>query len=316
MFTDRSAVSGGRNQAYGADAAFGFYQNVQVSGYAARTETPGRTRDATSLQARVDYAADRYGANVEYLKVGPDFNPEIGFLRRRDFRKSSATLRFSPRPASMPSIRKFTWQVRADYFENNAGVVESREQNGRFVVELQSSDVLQVDFSNFFERLVTPLPVAGLVVTPGAYEFWDTRVQYMIGQQRRVSGTVALRRGRLYGGDITGVEFSSARVVVSPRLSVEPSLLVNRLTLPAGRATQTLARARADYGFSSRMFASALLQFNSTDHTFSSNFRYRWEYRPGSEFFVVWTDEHGTDAIGPSLRNRAFVVKITRLLRL
>ena len=42
------------------------------------------------------------------------------------------------------------------------------------------------------------------------------------------------------------------------------------------------------------MFLSALLQYGSADNTFSSNIRYRWEYIPGSEFFVVWTDEHDT----------------------
>ena len=42
------------------------------------------------------------------------------------------------------------------------------------------------------------------------------------------------------------------------------------------------------------MFASALVQYNSTDHSFSSNFRYRWEYQPGSELFVVYTDERDT----------------------
>jgi hypothetical protein len=65
------------------------------------------------------------------------------------------------------------------------------------------------------------------------------------------------------------------------------------------------------------MFASALLQYSSSDRTFSSNLRFRWEYRPGSEFFLVWTDEHDTFQARPEtrLRNRAFVAKITRLLR-
>ena len=48
----------------------------------------------------------------------------------------------------------------------------------------------------------------------------------------------------------------------------------------------------------------------------SSNVRFRWEYRPGSELFVVYTDERDTLKPGyPDLRNRAFVVKATRLLR-
>ena len=67
------------------------------------------------------------------------------------------------------------------------------------------------------------------------------------------------------------------------------------------------------------MFASALLQYSSADRTFSSNVRFRWEYRPGSEFFVVWTDEQNTNPLDPranfELRNRAFVVKMTRLFR-
>ena len=37
--------------------------------------------------------------------------------------------------------------------------------------------------------------------------------------------------------------------------------------------------------------------------------------RPGSEFFVVWTDEQDTRPNGLGLRNRAFVLKLTRLLR-
>jgi hypothetical protein len=62
------------------------------------------------------------------------------------------------------------------------------------------------------------------------------------------------------------------------------------------------------------------LQYSSADRTFSSNVRFRWEYRPGSEFFVVWTDEQDTHPLEPArgriaLKNRAFVVKMTRLFR-
>ena len=62
------------------------------------------------------------------------------------------------------------------------------------------------------------------------------------------------------------------------------------------------------------MFASGLFQYNSTENSVSSNLRFRWEYHPGSELFVVYTDDRDTLAPGyPALKNRAFVVKITRL---
>ena len=86
--------------------------------------------------------------------------------------------------------------------------------------------------------------------------------------------------------------------------------------------TTKLVRSRVDYGFSPLMFASALLQYSSADRAFSSNLRFRWEYRPGSELFVVYTDERDTTdqriaapTLVRGLKNRAFVVKINRLLR-
>jgi len=64
------------------------------------------------------------------------------------------------------------------------------------------------------------------------------------------------------------------------------------------------------------MFVSALVQYSSSDSSFSSNLRFRWEYLPGSELFVVYTDERDTLQRGfPDLKNRAFVIKINRLLR-
>jgi hypothetical protein len=47
-----------------------------------------------------------------------------------------------------------------------------------------------------------------------------------------------------------------------------------------------------------------------------SNIRWRWEYQPGSDLFVVYTD--GRDTFGPrsaALMNRGLAIKATRLLR-
>jgi len=91
---------------------------------------------------------------------------------------------------------------------------------------------------------------------------------------------------------------------------------VNRGTLTAGDFTTALLRTRVDFAFTPLRFLSALVQYSSNDRTFSSNVRFRWEYRPGSEVFVVYTDERDTTVRGyPGLRNRAFVVKVNRLFQ-
>ena len=320
MFTNRSAAltGPGSNQAYGVDAAFSFSQTVGASAYYARTTSPRLSGDDESYQGKFEYNADRYGAQAEYLKVGAAFNPEVGFLRRTDFGRSFGKLRFSPRPRSIDFVRKFTWEGSLEYVLNGAGALETRQHSGRFNTEFENSDQLTVEANRSYELLVQPFPVgSGVVIPVGGYRFTDGLVTYQLGQQRRVSGTVSLQHGSFYGGTLTAVGYSAARVAVTTRFSLEPSFSINRVDLPQGRFTTRLLRSRMDYGFSPRMFASALLQYSSNDRTFSSNFRFRWEYEPGSELFLVWTDERDTGiARRPTeLRNRAFVAKITRLLR-
>jgi hypothetical protein len=150
----------------------------------------------------------------------------------------------------------------------------------------------------------------------GGYNFSDMTARYTFGQQRRASGTLAWQVGQFYDGQISAISYTTARVALTKRLSLEPSISINRVTRPAAPFTTSVLRARTDYAFSPRMFASTLLQFNSDDQALSSNVRFRWEYRPGSELFVVYTDERDTDRPGyPELKNRALVVKVNRLFR-
>jgi len=323
MFANRNHLSSnaaGSNQAYGVDAAFGFYQNIAIGGYYARTETTGASGDNESFQGKFDWVPDRYGVRAEILKVGKAFNPEVGFLRRTDFTRSFASGRFSPRPRTGP-VRKVTFDGSLEYFANGAGAVESRQQTGRVSIEFDNSDFFNVEANANYDLLLTPFtPPAGVAIPVGGYHYNDLSFSYNMGQQRPWSGNIGVQLGQYYNGTIRALTLSQARIAIRKQFSVEPRVTINHIALPAAAFTTRQIGARTDYAFSSRMFASALLQYSSADHTFSSNVRFRWEYRPGSEFFVVWTDEQDTDPLEPqrgsiALRNRAFVIKMTRLFR-
>jgi hypothetical protein len=316
LFTNRSqsTIAPGSNQTIGADAGFSFFESVAMGGYYARTFTPRLTGDSDSYQGRFDYGADRYGARAEYLKVGDNFNPEVGLVRRDDFKRSFGLLRFSPRPRSIRSVRKFTWEGSVENFETGAGELETRVWSGRFNTELQTSDQFSVEVNKSYERLFRPFEIGGIAIPVGGYRFSDVQLQYQFGQQRPASGSVSLQVGHFYDGTITSLGLSGARAAVTSQLSIEPAVSLNRVRTPHGDFTTQLFRARTDYGFSPRMFASALLQYSSAERAFSSNLRFRWEYNPGSELFIVYTDERDTRAAGfAGLKNRAFVVKINRL---
>ena len=320
MFTNRSAsasTSGATNQAFGLDGTFNFFNDLTLGGYYAESQTTGVSGDSASYQAHAEYSPDLYGATLEFVKVGAAFNPEVGFLRRRNFDRTFGEVRFSPRPRRH-GIRQITTTASVEYIQGStSGLMESRQQTARLNVERENSDQVSIEGGTNFEFLPGPFSVARDVTIPrGGYQFNDMTLRYAFGQQRRMSGTVQYQTGQFYDGHINALTLSGARVSVITRWSVEPSVSINSVTLPAGDFTTTVLRARSDFAFSPQMFVSALVQYSSNDRVFSSNLRFRWEYRPGSEIFLVYTDERDTTQPGyPDLKNRAFVVKVNRLFR-
>ena len=307
----------GANGTYGLDGTFSFHDDLNVNAYWARTATAG-LGDDLSYRGQLDYAGDRYGVQVERLVVGRGFNPEIGFLRRDDFERSLAAFRFSPRPQSIRAIRKLSWDGRIDHIADRAGQLETREQFGHFGIEFENSDLFDVSFTRSYEFLERPFEIAPDVVLPVAgYDFQQVDVMFTFGQQRPFSGALAAARGSFYGGDKTSVGFTQGRLEVTPRLSLEPGVSFNWIDLPQGRFTTRLVTGRTTWTLSPLMFVSALVQYNSSGGSLGANVRLRWEYRPGSELFVVYNEARDTLRPGrPELQDRAFIIKINRLFRL
>ena len=317
----RSLVGDGSNQVYGLDTRFAFFDDVHLLGYVARTRTSGRRGRDASYLGQFAYAGDRYGLNLGHLVIEENFIPEIGFVQRDNVRRTTTSARFSPRPLSIGWVRRFSLSGGLDYVQAaDDRVLETRERRVAFEVQLENSDRFTVSATDRYELLTRPFTIAAGVTLPvGGYGFRGAAATYSFGQQRPVSGSVAVRTGSFWSGDSTSVGLSRGRIEVTPQLSVEPSLSFNWVDLPEGRFTAGLGLVRVNYTVTPRMFFSGLLQYNSGVEAVSTNVRLRWEYSPGSEVFVVYTEDRDLDPFRPDrrteLRNRGFVVKTTRLFR-
>jgi hypothetical protein len=321
LYTRRDETQGerGAGETFGIDALYSASRSVNLNGYVARTRTPGIERNDASYLGHFDYNTDRYGAQLEHLYVGGGFNPEVGFLRRTDFKRDYAEARFSPRPARthMRAVRRFVYLGSFEYFEDGAGTPVMREAQGAFSIQFQSGDYMTLRYLHDYELIPRPFEIAtGVVVPVGGYDYQSGVVSYLFGQQRKIAGTLSYQEGSLYGGTKRTVGLSGSRIVLSSQFQIEPGVSANWVSLPWGEFTSTVVSTRQTYMVSPRMFMSALIQYNSSASTLTTNARFRWEYRPGSELFVVYSDGRETVPKGfPELVNRAFVVKINRLMR-
>jgi hypothetical protein len=321
IFTGRSVstVGPGSNAVYGVDAAFSFFDNVNFNGYYAQAKTPGLKGENASYQAAFSYNADKYRVQIDHLLVGDAFNPEVGFLRRNDIRRTFTQAQYRPRPRSISAVRQFTFGASLDYVERSStGQVETGVAQARFETEFHNSDRFVADVQQSHERLRQNFQLTPAVAVPvGAYDFRDVLVGYSMGEQRPVSGTWAVQSGQYFDGHITAVTYQRGRIALTRQLSVQPGLSINRIERPTARVTLKLITSRVTYTVTPRMFVSGLTQYNSTTSSLGANLRFRWEYQPGSELFVVYNDLQDTSRSGDiRLLSRSFVVKLTRQFRL
>ena len=324
IFTDRSesTVANGSNQLYGIDGQFNFLDDFEISTYAAKTDTPGLSGEDKSYMGNFSYDGDRYGFTSGYVVVEDNFNPEVGFKRRDNFKQYDGFVRFSPRIASSDRIRRLVFIAHTEsYWSADEDLLESRAHGFNFTTEFEQGDAFRISLNDEFEMLDTPFRIASdVVLQPGKYDFSSYEVSYLWGTQRDFSGRLSYRGGDFWSGTNEAFGFSAGRIELSPQLSVEPSYSFNKVKLPEGDFRTELGRVRVTYTISPRMYFSGLMQYNSTQSSFSTNFRFRWEWAPGSELFVVYSDDRDTNPFDRpdsfELRNRGWAVKINRLFQI
>ena len=232
-------------------------------------------------------------------------------------RRSFGEFRFSPRPQSIDLVRRFLWTGSFAYVETLAGAVETRETLASFGIELDNSDQLLLSGMRSYEFLPRPFPISRDVTLPArGYDFANLGVGYNFGQQRRWSANLLAEHGTFYSGHKTALTVTRGRASLSDQFSVEPLYSINWIDLAEGEFTTNLFGARVTYTMTPLMFTSALVQYNSSRNAVSANIRFRWEYQPGSELFIVFNEERDTglrQLMGPT--NRAFIIKFNRLFR-
>jgi hypothetical protein len=130
-----------------------------------------------------------------------------------------------------------------------------------------------------------------------------------------ISGNAQASYGSFYNGTRTTASYTG-RLGFSAHIALEPSLTLNWVNLPYGDFTARLLGTRFVVSPSPRLTFSTLTQFNPSLHSLTSSARMHWEYTPGSDLYVVYSDGRDT-AIGnfPTLQNRSFAIKATRLFR-
>ena len=135
----------------------------------------------------------------------------------------------------------------------------------------------------------------------------DRRKPFMLGMRASA--------GQFFNGYRYGVN-ANIRIRKQPYVSVAMDINYNYIDLPSPHASTSLflIGPRIDLTFSKNLFLTTFIQYNDQIDNLNINTRFQWRFAPVSDFFLVYTDNYGTDGLG--LRNRALVGKVTYWLNL
>lgn len=310
MFVNRQAGGGlagadDFNRAYAVDGRWGVGQGGTVSGFAANTETPpgalAAFRERHGLTGAAE-SAHAYGLSAQhqsevarlglgYTEVAPNFNPEVGFLARRSYRRMNASVFTTLRPDDFWGVHEFRPHIsHYTVFDFATGWQETQFTHIDNHVEWRNGYEIHTGVNVTREGVFEPFEIfPGVVVPPGRYDHGEAQIAGNTNLGAPVSGNFNAIVGGLFGG---------RRVTITPSIAARAgeafnALLewsYNDLDLPGGHFTTNLIRLRTSYSFTTRMFFQALVQYNDRADLWSSNLRFGLLSDANTGLFVVYND--------------------------
>jgi len=286
FFSNRQSTPGEYNRVAGLDATFTVFKNTDIQGFLARSWTPGKNGNSYAGRAKYNWFTNKYELFVEQLYVGPDFQHDVGFIRRSDIQRSNAAAVWQPRPGVL-GIRYFAFRAEGTYLTDTAGKLLTREQIFQASSRWQSDDSFRVNTTTTLDRLDRSFEIArGVTLPPGDYHYREQFVEGESGGKRLVSGRLRYGAGSFYSGHRQYVRmtptFRPADV-----LSIEASYEWNDVTLRQGAFTTHVLNTRANINLSNRWLTTALVQYDSASRRQILFARLNYIYRPGDDVFVV-----------------------------
>jgi hypothetical protein len=278
----------------GPDALIWFGRNLRLEGYLALLQDDTLREHPISFSSAAVYDQDLWEASLRTQHVDEDFNPAMGFVRRRGFYRQHAKLRRGWR-LNRDWARKVDLSGEAVYLTDQQGRLETRQWLLGVSNELDSGDRILFQLEQNFERLFAddePFvinPVQGLIIPPGDYAFNRWLLGYQSFEGRSLVAKAQFEQGQFFGGHRRRFTLSGTWYA-SPHFLLSGDYEFNDIELAQGAFASHLGRVRFSIPWNGRTITDAFLQWNGQSEEFNTQLRLHLIYGRDSDLFLVFTD--------------------------
>ena len=255
----------------GADANFTVFKNTDIQGFIGRSVTPGKEGNDAVGRLKYNWLSDLYEVFVEHLYIGPDFQHDVGFVRRlrHPAHRYGVHLGAAARSVSTSGISSSAarWSTLTDTHQR----LLTREQIFQATSRFQNDDALRFNATETFDRVDAPFEIAtGIFVPPGDYQFLDTWGEAETSGKRKVGGRFRVGGGDFYGGTRQYCADDARRGGRRRTCRSRPAYEFNDVDLPQGAFTTHVVNARMNVNLSNRWLTTTLAQYDSASQRQSS----------------------------------------------
>ncbi len=304
------------NRTYGIDARWGVGKNGSLSGFVAKTDTPELSGKEHALQLSSDYNSEQWSLRASYTEVGENFNPEVGFLSRSDYRHTSLFAMRRIRPDDLWDLHEIRPHVMYRGYWNFDGFWETGFLHVDSHWEWKSGFEIHTGINFFHEGVDQAFDiVSGVTVQAGEYDDREIALVLKTDQSAPLSFRIAGKFGGLFGGDRTSLE-PTLRYRVGETFSTELSWDHNDIDLPGGDFRVGIGKFRLTYSFTPKISLQALIQYNERDDLIATNLRFAWLTSADSGLYVVYNEVDDNSFGAPSEPRREFIIKYSHILDL
>jgi hypothetical protein len=307
------------NRAIGIDGGFVLGPRASLTTVLAKTFSPNAAGNDLAGVVDFGWKNDKFTYGAQYLDVGEKFNAEMGYIPRLDVRAGNVRAGWTPRP-KFGGIRQMTFAGSANYYENHAGVVDSRTQGASVQMQRQDTSGAAASVWREYDNLAAPFATAGTTIPVGGYSWTYASMSYSSNRTRRMYGSVGVDAGGYYNGDRQSLR-TNLTLQVGKTLLFEPQYVHNRVTV-SGRPlyTSNVLNFRVSHSFSPDFYLKGFIQYNDDRKSASFNFLWWYHYKPGSDLYVVYNQGWDVDvpltsrdvpSASSRVRSRSLAIKMT-----
>ena len=316
MYTalDHMGKDGYMNQSYAFDAQLGIGELSKIVVFAGLTDTPDMEKDS-AYAYRMEFARDtkQVSTSASYTEVGANFNPEMGYLKRENYRKWSGRIFTRFRPKNKLGLLEIRPHINYDGYWKLDGF----QQSGRWHIdnhwEFRSGFEIHTGTNLVKEGVIEAFEISDSVfVSAGIYDDQEIQIMIMTNQAKPISFSSMNRIGGFFGGDRINMT-PTVRLRYKDRFTSEFSSNFNKVNLPGGNFTTHLLRARLTYSFTPKMYIQSLLQYNNQSDQWSMNWRFIWQQSAGTGLYLVYNQAQDYDGIPIEKSTKSFVLKYSYL---